>query len=407
MSQPKFIQEKAWRSSWPEDISEVVENSPLPDVPWKGQIARYRRVFQAMAGLGGVSSSLPEIEDLIQKMNRWSDRHSVYFSWPPTMDGWNRAVWATLSEPQGKDDMAWLLAGYGPSLRMALSQKPRPASWATTFQAAIAPAIVKDEVKLPNEAPTSAPESAPPDPVKASVKKDAVPRRDAPAPVRAKFEESKEVLGARQWIQGLLRDFRAQSLPQGLMVENFDKEIKRRIGDSEYTGQKREAAWLEYEFLPAAAGLALDDMKMLAGLWSDSHSRSFIDPQKTLEGKRFWAQIEGIDGSARGFFVDTLLPTVIDSSEWSSGVRFRLAKEMFAWTKAKPQLFDERLGLWLAWGGRMDDAEPAQAAEGNRFSKATTTPETVADWLRSSGIPAWSAAADNNSRPSRNTPRVG
>jgi hypothetical protein len=405
MSGPKFMKDKTWRSAWPEDIVEVVENSALPDVSWKGQIAKYRRVFQAMMGVEGVNSSLSEISDLTRRMERWSDRHDVYFSWPPTMEGWSRAVWATLGEPQGKDDMAWLIAGYGPSLRLALSERPSPTSWSVSLQAALAPAIiVKDSLPV-----APAPQSNPPTASHVAVT-DASPRAprrrsiDA-ASAKSHFEESKEVLETRAWISLLLKEFINSDAPQGLLIEKFDREIKDRVEARAQSGQKREAGWLEYEFIPAIAALSAEKLETLVDLWSVSHSKSFIDPQKTLSGKRFWAILEGIEPPARGIFVNQVLPKLIDSSEWSSSTRYKLATEMLAWTKARPEAFEERLSLWQSWGGRLDDAEAAPASDGNRFSKVTTTPETVEAWIKGNNVPAWNQVMERAPR-SRATPGI-
>lgn len=403
MSMPKFMKDKPWRSAWPEDIIETVETTAVPDVSWKGQVAKYKRVFQAMMGVEGVNSSLSEISDLTRKMERWSDRHAVYFSWPPTMEGWARAVWATLGEPQGKDDMAWLLAGYGPSLRLALSERPGPASWAISLQAALAPAIVKDSVAAP---PASSPTvAAPVAPTEAPAR--AVPRKRPVETVVAKpqFEEPKEVLETRAWISSLLSEFASSSAPQGLLIEKLDREVKERVENRSQAGQKREAGWLEYELLPAIAALPSEKLDLLVDLWSVSHSKSFIDPQKTLSGKRFWAILEHIEDPARGVFVNRVLPKLIDSSEWSSSTRYKLATEMLAWTKNRPDAFEERLALWQSWGGRLEDAEAVPVTEGNRFNKASAPPDTVEAWIRANNIAAWNQIIERAPR-SRATPGV-
>lgn len=406
MTTPRFMKDRSWRAGWPEDIQETVEKDSLPDVPWKGQIARYRRIFQAMAGVDGANSSIPEIEDLVRKMEKWSERHSVYFSWPPTMSGWSRAVWATLSEPHGKDDMAWLMAGYGPSLRLALSERPSPSSWAISFQAAIAPSIVKEQIKEISPAPSA--EKVVSEPIK-----DKKLRTDdttaKPTPTKTAYEEPAEVLETRRWLIGVLakiQEQRAAKKSDGTLVEMFDGEIKARIEKREHVGQKREAGWIEYELIPALANLSPGQLELFHDLWPSTHSKSFIDPQKTLSGRRFWAVLDGAPKASRPIFLNKILPQIIDSSEWPSTTRYLLAKEMLSWTKARPEAFEERLALWRSWGGRFDDAAAPVVSESNRFNQQASAPETVDAWIRGNGVEAWNAVLDTLQKP-RSTPGMG
>lgn len=381
MNIAKMMSEKPWRSSWPASIVEEGSEALLPDVPWKGQIARYRKIFQALDGKEGASCSVSDARELLQRMEQWSERHAAYFSWPPTQDGWARAVWATMEEPQGKEDMAWLWAVYGPSVRLAMSEKPAPQAWAVSLLRSIAP----------DPAPAVAPAVPPP----AGAGKDAPPAepklaaKEAPAKER---ELSPEVRRTREWIERLLSDLSTSKEPDGVISEKFDRAVKEAIETHAHEGANRIAGWIEYTFLPAIVSLDAGKMSMLADLWPASQSRSFIDPQKTVSSKRFWAVLEEPTEDARAVLVGRILPTIIDASEWSSSQRYAMAVEMLSWTKRRPAVFRERLRLWQSWGGRLDDAEAPPAPDGNMFSKAKMAPETVEAWIRKQDIAEWSAA---------------
>lgn len=383
MNIAKMMSEKPWRSSWPDSISEDGNETTLPDVPWKGQIARYRKVFQALNGKEGASCSVSDARELLQRMEQWSERHASYFSWPPSQDGWARAVWATMEEPQGKEDLAWLWAVYGPAVRLALSEKPAPQSWAASLLRA---AEVSTTASLPPAAPAASPTRA----TKEAAPVESVPLTKEPLPKER--EASPEVKRTREWIEGLLSELSASKEPDGVISEKFDRAIKEAIENHTYEGANRIAGWIEYSFLPAIVSLDHAKMSMLADLWPTSQSRSFIDPQKTVSSKRFWAVLEEVSDEARPVLVGRILPTIIDSSEWSSSQRYSMAVEMLSWTKRRPAVFQERLRLWQAWGGRMDDAEAVSAPEGNMFSKAHPPQETVESWIKKQDIPEWNKA---------------
>lgn len=401
MNIAKTVADRSWRSLWPADIAEAPENAILPDVPWKGQISRNRRIFQAMLGVGGSHCGVAEVQDLVRKMEDWSQRHAGYFSWPSTVDGWNRAVWATMSEPQGKEDLAWLWAGYGPSLQVALSEKPSPHSWAVSLLRAL-----PDEAtaSVAPAAPAQAAPAAPVEPSRpeAAPSAPAQPRRTPAA--RKERELSPDVLETRQWLVSQLSAISSSKEPEGILQERFDQAIKERVVIEGRPGPRMQAGWIEYRLLPAVAGLDAQSINLLVDFWPHSHSRPLIDAMKTLSAPRFWMLIEDAPNqSARAAYVEKFLPTVIDASEWSSSLRYQLGATMLEWTAKRPEAFEERLGLWRAWGGRLDDAEAVPASEGSVFTKAFQPAETMEQWIAAKANPLWdkvvaAAAPQNKSR---------
>lgn len=394
MNIAKAISEKNWRSQWPSEIHESPDSASLPDVPWKGQVSRYRRIFQAMLGVGNAHCGVSEIHDLLDRMNQWSDRHASHFSWPPSVEGWNRAVWATMSEPQGKEDMAWLWAGYGPSLQLALSDRPSPHAWAVSLLRGLPesePDIAKG-ASSPGVVDSSKPSQAPP---AAPVKRSAVAPKER--------EISPDVMETRGWLLSQLVAIGNSQDPEGILQERFDQAIKERIDIEGRPGPRMHAGWIEYRLIPAVAGLDANMINLLVDFWPQKHSRPLIDPVKTLSAPRFWALIEDApDKDARSAYVDRFLPTVIDTSEWSSSMRYQLGTAMFEWTAKRPKAFAERLGLWRAWGGKMDDAATPASSDGSVFNKAFQPSETMESWIAAKSNPDWnrivSASVNNNKR---------
>lgn len=379
MNLAHLIQNKPWRASWPSQITETLEGGDLPDVPWKGQMVRYRRLFNSLEGQG--HCSFKEMQEFIERMQDWSDRHAVYFTFPATMDGFRRAVWATLSEPQGKDDMAWLWAGYGPSVRLALSEKPSDPHWANVFQKAIEASLKP----APTTVAASAPETPPAPPVSAPVASPAVPAKDFSTKLdqrNAEKVEPESVVNLREWLTAALMASFADK-PEGVLQEEFDHVLKVHAAEKAINPRVL-GTWIEYELFPAAAGLDEKLLKRMVAIWPESHTGSFVDPARTLSQKRFWAILEDVKQPAREVVFTEVLPKLINSEQWDSPLRYELAKHMLAWTTRRPEAFEERLQLWFRWGGRLNDAPEVVVSENQgRFAGGITPVETVEDWVRS------------------------
>ena len=386
----------AWRALWPDALPEDFQ-SPLPDVPWKGQVARHRRLLQAMAHVPGVSCGALEASDLLRKMEEWTLRHSAHMSIPPTMEGWSRAVWATLSEPNGKEDMAWLWAGYASSVQQALRAPPVQPAWVTAFLEGVRPAV-HEEQALPAPAAVVGPEDR-----RANDTARKIPPRPAARPAPP---PTPEVATLHAWLVEVLGELGRSNEPHGILVEKLDQRIKEQVAEKAQPGPRRMSGWMEFMLLPAISLLDAQKMEALADLWPPHQATSFIDPQKTLSGKRFWGIVDGVaNSSARQTLFSRLLPALIDSSQWSSGLRHGIAISMLEWTSSRPEAFEERLGLWRAWGGKMEDAPAKAAPAAGVFGQSQQVPETVGQWIASKNNKSWDAVVEKlPASPRRSAP---
>lgn len=401
MNLSNTIQNKTWRAAWPSQVVETLEDGAVPDVPWKGQMVRYRRLFGALEGQG--NCGFKEMQEFLDRMQAWSDRHAVYFNFPSNMDGFRRAVWATLSEPQGKDDMAWLWAGYGPSVRLALSEKPSDPHWANAFQKAIESSL-KEKVDV---APVVSPDPATKAPLATSSDASSSFTRDktpdlasklngyAKRPTTPAAEEPASVIQLREWLQAALMASMADK-PEGILQEEFDETLKRHAAEKALNARVL-SNWVEYDVFPAVAGLPAPLLQRFTQVWPESHTSSFGNPERTLSTKRFWAILEDVKSPAREVMFEEVLPKLINTDQWDSPLRFNLAKHMLSWTFRRPEAFEERLQLWLRWGGRFNDAPAVVIPENHgRFTSATPELETVESWIRAQNNPEITQILERN-----------
>jgi hypothetical protein len=133
---------------------------------------------------------------------------------------------------------------------------------------------------------------------------------------------------------------------------------------------------------PALCEMSLPDLKSLVEYWPPHNKCSFNDPARAMESRAFWQGQRRMDGDARYYLMGTLLPTLVDTSDWTSQQRLEMLEPMLLRIKEHPGLVRQRLALWTAWGGDLAETVNLPAAEGD-----LTAPTTTGNaWLAEQGI---------------------
>lgn len=391
MSLRERLEKRAWENDWPSLPSDAV----LPPAHWLEALplnlfedvsARYRPLAeQSFAQFpsivnGQSHAPLPQavLERYLDALDTWNHAVRWQATWPPSLEGLGSAI-AASAKPDFKHastevtlGLALLLHAY-PKLAWASIQslptwkrKTLPEAWFQEIEPTLAPSA-------PSEDETSAPTPSPA-PVAAPV------AEPAPQP-----SQRAEPPPSALWLQGVLQDLKDAQAPQPLLRQRLDAEIKQ------HRQAHPRADWFEAEFFPALLHQPMDLLRVMLRNWPDDLSFTVDDPVAWVKTRGFWQQLQAAEDT-QALMMRQVLPRLVDTRHWSDMTRVVLLRFMVNYTKHDPQAFEQRMDLWQAWGGRLDQngrlpKDPVPETSG--FS--AQQPTTVLDWIREAQVPAWNA----------------
>jgi hypothetical protein len=173
--------------------------------------------------------------------------------------------------------------------------------------------------------------------------------------------------------------------------EEIGKEIKAATLATKGAGMGALNYWFEDVGFPSLCTLPPETAKSLVSLWPDSVACTFNDPIRAMDNLAFWRAIRFTQSKAmRIFIVDEALPRLI-RSDWDAAMRLAMLDPMTAAAREPNRgwLFEERLRLWKAFGGRLDAPVALEPDPGASFLSGGPRSTTARKWLESQKNSNW------------------
>lgn len=175
--------------------------------------------------------------------------------------------------------------------------------------------------------------------------------------------------------------------------EEIGKEIKAAALATKGAGAAALNYWFEDVGFPALCLLPPETAKALVDLWPDPVACTFNDPIRSMDNLTFWRAIRfTASKSMRVFIVDEALPRLV-RSDWDAATRLAMLDPMTAAARdpTRGWLFEERLRLWKAFGGRLDAPVALEPDPGASLLAGGSRSTTARLWLESQARPNWNA----------------
>lgn len=389
---PTRLNQALWAAEWPgfpegTQFGEGAPSAPgrlLPALTWAWQASL--TVVNAING-SGEPQNLDKVHRFFDDLENWSAHHRAHMTWPPTAEGFVRAMRYSVDN---KDErvIPVLLAYPAFCVRMlATAQGAGPKTVEELLSSWLIPSPPIVEAKTQPSVDTAR-KGAPP--VRnASKRETASPRFQASdKPAATPHLTSGAGLLVKGWLDN------ASSIGEAALArEALDQTIKNAL-------QKQEAwSWFDRELFPALVETSVEDIRKLLLLWPNNRTFSPADPLAFVQQTRFWALLRDAGDERRQVLMEEVLPKLVDGDSWDSSQRLAMLKEMLPRVAGRADAFEQRAKLWLAWGGSLDAPVIAEGAEGAESDSFTVTePETAKGWIESRNDAAW------NTRLSEMTP---
>jgi hypothetical protein len=183
-------------------------------------------------------------------------------------------------------------------------------------------------------------------------------------------------------------------------MQALDQALKRLQAST------AQSHWFEEVLLPGLLALPPADLLELQDVWPPHARYVLADPVGLMKNSKFWAGLRDAGPVAQKMLSEDWLPRLVASDEWSPTDRIRMLRFMVAYVKTDRPLFEQRLGLWQAWGGQLNESaqlphEHTAPDEGSAFSAPAVQSKSALQWLDEQGVPMWSewAAQQRSASP--------
>lgn len=398
-----------WEALWPKRVPEheafsVAECSAEFQRLWKSDsdILTVMTTDTTDKNVGLVS--LASIRQFAQRLEKWMTcaHTEENMTLPPSVSGFHRAIAAEIETnpstqlENGCIAVALAIVRPGDVARAlrAIPEDKLSNDW-KKIRTQIAPYRFSDKPEAKKEQP--APTIAAPQPVAAD-RGAAAPQVDTPvenvgkaktaektkAPRKEDFPDKQKAEGEK-WVGWLkaLEEFPSRPVK----IEAMNGFIKKEVAAHKGTGPEALNYWFEDVALPALCTLPVETLKEVLDVWPPHTEVSFNDPVRTMSSPRLWRDLRLMKYAARSFVLDDLLPQLMDTSAWTDEQRLEMFKHMTNTTQRHDWLFEERVRLWLKWGGNLDAEVVLPSQSDSVFDTVKT--QSVRQWVAQEGVATW------------------
>ena len=350
---------------------------------------------------------LQAVSDSLQAwMAESTTRQSL--TWPPSIKGLVQAAAPLFAEDSPHPHAGLVLAWLRPDLAVKVLSAPfrergvrLSGDWMAISRVLAPEATASRKKPLDSESiPPAVEPSAPAPDSDRSVRESteaavppmaARPRPQAPAAKPAAEEAPAAASLEKNWLSTWLDDLYAQAEEQGLPVASlhalFDGRVKEEATRIKGAGARARNYWFEDVALPALCGLSVEDQQRLLQVWPPHLDTTFNDPVDVLKYPRFWRALRAMPWKERHHLLESVLPTVVDSSAWTHAQRLEMLEPLLD-KVTQDWMVKERLDLWKAWGGNLDAEVPVVGSgSADPDDVFTAAPMTSARrWLADHGL---------------------
>lgn len=365
-------------------------------------------ILEAMMGDNPVRQvSLASIRQLAQRLEKWMQLPAVEneLTLPPSVAGFHRALAHEIENNPSLDlvDGCFAVAlidrrpgDVAHALRMVAEEK-LSADWKVLLNQ-----VVFEDKKTFRHNSSYVAKTAPPAPSPISEEiSQVIPSQEAPladvpkiiAPNRSRFDfsEAQKSHGALflEWIKTVTEESDTVSVQR----QNFDGLVKRNVFKYQGSSGGNFNRWVEEFAVGALATLSQEDMAKVMELWPTHQYMTFADPVKTLSESSFWQNTRRMTSSTRKYFMETVLPTIVSTQDWNNDIKYDLLPKMLDKTEKHEFLVEERLKLWLAWGGNLD-AVVSKKSEQMPSAFEMVGTHSARQWMEEQNQPLWQTVLD-------------
>lgn len=371
------------------DFENKLSSNPQMLHAWK----KSKDIYQGFE-VGDISVkglTLQDIKDAVEKIDDWFARRDVSnnFPYPITLDGFASSLALSIQNDinsdisLASDSAVFILAHLCPDA-FKISLDKLPSNIKSNPEVALLLSCFESSSDLSNK--------------KENITKDKNKgKKDSPA------QESEMSLTIRSWLRKIKEQESSHDLPLSVLKTSLNGYIKESVIESKGVHENSLNYWFEDIALPAILNLKIDELKEIVNLWPKNSIATFVSPSKTMGSGAFLRNMVGLKNPEREYIAQSLLPKLIDGSSWSAKERANMLESMVERTTKHPWLFKERLGLWMAWGGKLDMVIPND----NQDQPSLLKPKKkvlIEDMLRSMENEGWNEVIDEIKAPQSPTP---
>lgn len=365
------IYQGSWRDSLPPSNPRIGVGEPLKNMgntwndAWEKQI-KYSEISNTISKIMQKSKEeikpfpLETIHSFFDKIEDWVAINGHLLTFPPSQKAWNLAVKSSIEK---KDlEMCLLLSAAFPTdfstVINSLDFENNVTKWFKTSVPEVKEEniiqekeelsqILKKEVLKKQQEQEYSPE---PKEIKKDVLK--VPPKD----YLLTSQEEK----CLTWINNILTEVKEKNLPIGVELNNMDERIKKR---------KLTAGelYFDIDLFGAIIKLSKEDLKILGNIWPSYQKIPVYDSLAFLSSPKFWKGLNSTKEN-KDFIIENVLPIMLDITKLPFSNKYQIGKEILQNTTKSPELFMQRLNLWLNIGGDLLE-QPSIAVSFNHDSE--------------------------------------
>jgi len=350
----------SWRDALPPETPKIGVEKRLENSghSWLDIWEKHNNYADIAESLGKIMSkdksakSLPlnNLHAYFDILENWVGDYGHVLTFPPSQEAWNNAVKATIEK---KDlDMALVLSATFPVSFSAVIKnvdfENNVTKWFKTAKDQTPEAIIDKQESATTETImeekkllTQSLKSETPVQNGHHEEKN---KRESFTPQKNKdyilTENEKKCF---DWISSQIKEVQERELPLGVEQNNMDNSIKKRkLSGGEF--------YFDTELFGAIIKLNKEQLLTLAKVWPEHQKIPVYDSLAFLSSPKFWKGLNSTNEN-KDFIIEKVLPVMLDISNLPFSNKYQIGKEILQYTTKSPELFMQRLNLWLNIGG--------------------------------------------------------
>ena len=393
-----------WESLWP---TQHAEHAPFSTAACS---VEFKRLCQSdsdiLAAMTTDNSprqvSLASVRQLAQRLERWMQSPIVenHMTLPPSVIGFHRALAYEIESNPSLDlsDGCFAVAlierrpgDVARALKLVSEEKIGP-DWKILLSQVLTDDKKVEKSVRPETVAVETPIVAPEKTEDKVVVPPPIPKDFVVAPIRRfDFTPTQKSYGLlfMEWV----KEVKNETTTLSIQRQNFDGLVKKNVFKFQGTSTNNYNRWLEEFAIGALVTLSAENMAEILELWPTHQSMTFADPIKTISENTFWQNIRRMNTTTRTYFLETVLPSIVSHEDWNNDTKYKLLPKMLEKTENHEFLVEERLKLWLAWGGNLD-AVISKKSDANPSAFEVVETHSPRQWIDEQPHPTWKAVVD-------------